>query len=99
MKIILWNDDQGRVVALTPPGGMTAEDAQADASLVPQDRASFIVENADMPDAPLSRWRLSADGVVTAEQVPPPAEPTPEEKLAASTGLTVAELKALVAGK
>lgn len=73
MQIILWNDDQGRVVALTPPGGMTAEQAKKDGALVPQDRPSFIVDNATMPNAPLVAWRLSAQGAVTVDEgVPPP---------------------------
>lgn len=65
MDIIIWNDDEGRVVAKTPPGGMTAEQAQADAGLVPQDRPSFIVDNANLPSAPLAAWRLDSNGVVS----------------------------------
>lgn len=99
MNIILWSDDQGRVVALTPPGGMTAEQAKKDAKLVPQDRPSFIVDNATMPGEPLVAWRLSGEGVVSVDHGALPAAPTSEEIQAAAasletvTGMTVAQIK------
>lgn len=60
--MILWNDG-GHVVALTPPGGMTAEAAQAAYAPSP----SWIVDNATLPDVPIEAWVL-ADGVVTVDQ-------------------------------
>ncbi len=77
MHVIIWKDDQDRVVAFTPPGGMTAEQAKDDATLVPQDRPSFIVDNADMPDAPLAAWRLGDGGAVTVDRATVDALTTP----------------------
>ncbi len=70
MDVLIWRDDQGRVVALTPPAGMTADEAKADGDLVPQDRLSFVVDNGDLPAAPVHLWRLSDDGKVTASDDP-----------------------------
>ncbi len=72
MDIILWNDDQGRVVAFTPPGGVTAEQAKADEAYTPQDRPTFIKDNGSLPSAPLAAWRLSDQGVVTTIELPDP---------------------------
>jgi hypothetical protein len=63
MDVILYNDPSGNVVAYTPPGGMTAQDAQA---LCPQ--PSFIVDNATLPNAPMQAWRLAADGTLMVDQ-------------------------------
>lgn len=72
MQIILWNDDQGRVVALTPPGGMTAEEAKKDGGMVPQDRPTFIKDNATLPSEPLSAWRMDGAGNLTTIDLPAP---------------------------
>ena len=66
--VLLWADDHGRVIAKTPPGGMTAEQAQKDEALVPQDRPSFVVDNETLPDAPIRAWRISAEGIVNVDQ-------------------------------
>lgn len=65
--IIIWTGDDGRVVAKTPPSG---EELDATLKSVPQDRPIFVVDNANMPDAPLSTWRLDKSGKVTS--VPDP---------------------------
>lgn len=65
MDVILWNDDQGRVVAFTPPGGVTAEEAKT--TLAPQDRPSFIFDNAQLPNEPLEAWRLAPDGELSVD--------------------------------
>ena len=62
MNVILYNDLSGNVVAFTPPGGMTAQDAQA---LCPS--PSFIVDNSTLPDAPMQAWRLAVDGTLTID--------------------------------
>src|SRR6185437_7292361 len=62
MDVILYNDQSANVVAFTPPGGMTAEEAH---SLCPS--PSFIVDNSTLPDAPIQAWRLAADGTLTVD--------------------------------
>lgn len=62
MDVIVYNDPGGNVVAYTPPGGMTAEEAQA---TCPQ--PSWIVDSATLPAASIVTWVLT-NGVVTVDQ-------------------------------
>jgi hypothetical protein len=72
VDLVVYTDDGGMVRALTPPGGMTAEETRRDADLVPQDRPTFIVDSASLPATDIRLWHLSADGRVTSESPPPP---------------------------
>ena len=63
MQVIVYTDPStSNVVALTPPGGMTAEDAQA--SMVPAGVKSWIVDNSTLPESDIRSWAL-ADGIVS----------------------------------
>lgn len=60
--VILWTNDGGAVVAYTPPGGMTTEEAiKSDA--VPQDRPVVVKDNATLPKVTLEAWVLSSGAV------------------------------------
>lgn len=93
MDIVLWNDDQGRLVALTPPVPLTAAAAQMDKSLVPQDRPTFIKDNRTLPSASLAECMMNEQGVVSLNPVKVD-DPTPEQIIRDRLGMTPEDLKA-----
>lgn len=78
--VVVYADVDGNVVALTPPGGMTAAETQATAPT-----PSWIIDNSALPAAPIQAWRLS-NGVVTVDQAT-------AARLAIPASVTNAQLK------
>lgn len=70
-KVVLWERDDGTVVARTPTAGLSlaAFIASDDA---PKDRPYFVVDAASLPPDPAPLWRLAPDGKVNV--VPDPEE-------------------------
>jgi len=70
-EVVLWARDDGTVVAWTPTAGLSLADAIASPD-VPKDRPHFVADVDDLPVAPIAAWRLSARGVVSVADIPPP---------------------------
>lgn len=78
MDIIYWKDADGRVVAYTPPGGMTTEEARA-SSNVPQDTPTFVIDHELLPKAHMAAWRMDDEGVLSVDQPTVDALDVPRE--------------------
>lgn len=81
MDIIVWRDDAGRVVALTPAAGATVEETVA-SDLVPRDRPHFVVDNLSLPrGVPLSCLQVDEKGAITVDEAALAATLVPREAL------------------
>ena len=95
--VILWENDGGGVAICMPTGEVDV----VPASVVPDGKPYIVMSDADLPDVRYSAaWSIRDGSLVVDEArkalIDNPPKPTPEEKLAASTGLTVHELRSLI---